>query len=324
MQSEREPVPFEVLRRAKVPFAALKRGVPKWRIVTRTFVYFMKNQLPSSAAALSYFVMLALFPIILLLFSFSNYSPKFRQINSYALETVIVSLPRGVQEPLVDYLLHRQAHPSQGEVIVCIAIILWAASWGFSIIEQAINHIWRTACRSWLHGRLVSVLMIMAVGALLIASALATAALAFFRSATDGISSATAGGLALSSAVWPVVFSVVGLMLTISLFALVYKVVPNTHVSLVEALPGAVIAGIAWEIAKYLFAWSLAEVPYEGLYGPLAAVVAALTWIYISNLIMLFGAQMTVLLHCEYLVEEQKPQPHPQSAPRVMRAAAQR
>jgi YihY family inner membrane protein len=324
MVSEQGRLAFDVSSRAKVPFATLRRGIPKRRIVASTFVYFLKNQLPSSAAAISYFVMLALFPIILLLFDLGNHYPRFREINSYVLETVIVSVPRGAQETLIDYL-QSVAHPSKGEIIVCITIVLWAASWGFSIVEQAVNRIWRTSCRSFLHGRLVSVLMIMAIGSLLIISGLATAMLAFFRSAADGIAAGMAqGDLVLSSTVWQVVFSVVGLMLTISLFTLVYKVVPNTHVSLLEALPGAIIAGIAWEIAKYVFAWFLAEVPYEGLYGPLAAVVAALTWIYISNLIMLFGAQMTALLHCEYLVEEQKPKPQIQSVPRALHAAARR
>jgi YihY family inner membrane protein len=310
---------------ARVPFAVLKRGVPKRRILAGTFVQFMKNQLPSSAAALSYFVMLALFPIILLLFSLGSTYPRFRQLNTYALETVIVSVPRGVQEPLVDYLLTRQAHPSQGEVLVCIAIILWAASWGFSIIEQAINRIWRTCCRSFLHGRLVSVLLIVGVGGVLMASALATATLSLFRSATDNIAAGiTNGNFVLSGTVWQVVFSVVGLMMTIALFALIYKVAPNTRVTVVETLPGAILAGIAWEVAKYIFSWFLAEVPYEGLYGPLAAVVAALTWIYISNLIMLFGAQMTALLHCEHLLDEQRPDASLQPAPRVMSAVARR
>jgi membrane protein len=108
----------------------------------------------------------------------------------------------------------------------------------------------------------------------------------------------------LSGFLWPVLFGIAGFMMTVVLFLLVYKIMPNTRVTVIEALPGAVVAGVAWETAKYLFAWSLTNVPYDQLYGSIAAVVATLTWIYISSLIMLFGAQMTALLHCDHLMEE--------------------
>ncbi len=283
--------------------AVHRHGFPGHRLLGNTFIQFMKNHLPSSAAAVSYFVMLALFPIMLLLIDLGNRFPRFSHIKNYALETVVLMIPKGAQETLVDYLIG-VAHTSKGEIITCVIIILWAASWAFTIIEQAINRIWRTCCRSFLHGRLVSLLMVVAIGGLLILSAIATAALAFIHSEAHRFANGFSPvSVLMSSAIWRVVFGIVGLMLTISLFALVYKVMPNTRVTVREALPGAIIAGIFWELAKYLFAWFLAEVPYEGLYGSLAAVVAALTWIYISNLLMLFGAQMTALLHREDLIQ---------------------
>jgi len=284
----------------------------------------MKNHLPSSAAAISYFVMLAIFPIMLLLIDLGNRFPRFLDIKKYALETLILMVPRGAQETLVEYL-QGVAHPSKGEVITCVIVILWAASWAFTIIEQAISRIWRTSCRSFLHGRLVSLMMMIGVGGLLVLSAVATAALAFIHSEANSFSTGLAtGNLMMSGAVWRVVFGIVGLMLTISLFALVYKVMPNTPVTVREALPGALIAGVSWELAKYVFSWFLAEVPYEGLYGSLAAVLAALTWIYISNLLMLFGAQMTALLHCDYLTEQNQEEVAVQSRVRAMTAATPR
>jgi YihY family inner membrane protein len=282
----------------------------------------MKNHLPSSAAAISYFVMLALFPIMLLLINLGNRFPRFSHIKTYALETLILMVPQGAQETLVEYLID-VAHPSKGEIITCVIIILWAASWAFTIIEQAINRIWRTSCRSFLHGRLVSLMMVMGIGGLLVLSAIATAALAFIHSEANKFSFGfPTNNLMISGAVWRVVFGIVGLMLTISLFALVYKVMPNTRVTVREALPGAVIAGVSWELAKYAFSWFLVEVPYEGLYGSLATVVAALTWIYISNLLMLFGAQMTALLHCDYLTEQPPVQASVQSTARAISATA--
>jgi membrane protein len=167
--------------------------------------------------------------------------------------------------------------------------------------------------------------MMMGVGGLLVLSAIATAALAFIHSEADKLSTIlTAANLVASSAVWQVVFGIIGLMLTISLFALVYIVMPSTRVTVREALPGAIIAGVSWEAAKYIFAWFLVEVPYEGLYGSLATVVAVLTWIYISNLLMLFGAQMTASLHFDYVTEPQPGEAQARSPVRAMSATTPR
>lgn len=303
-------------------FVPTRAPLPKHRLLVETFISFLRNGLPSSAAAISYFVMLALFPIMLLLLDLGTHFPDLAEIKTYTLETLIIMIPQGAQDTIVDYL-QNVAHPTKSELITCIIIILWAASWAFTIIEQAINRIWRTSCRSFLHGRAVSLMMMITVGGLLLLSAIATSVLAFIRGQTDELAPhGVAATLWLNGVLWQVVFGVMGVMLTISLFGLVYKVMPNTHITVREALPGAVIAGVAWEIAKYLFAWFLAEVPYEGLYGSLATVVAVLTWIYISNLIMLFGAQMTALLH--YDNRHRIAADHLHAETHVMTAAASR
>jgi YihY family inner membrane protein len=290
---------------AQVPFATLRNGVPKRVIVASTFSHFLTNELPTSAAAISYFAMLGLYPFVLLLFTLSREYPTFRELTLRAIEIILAFLPasREVVEA------HFASFPSlsRGQLLTCLAIILWVASWAFTITEKAINRIWRTPCRSFVRGRMLTLVMLIVVGGVLVFSALMTGILTFLQSEVSRVSPSAAGtALVLDGYFWQVVFGVVGLALTVVLFLLVYKVMPNTRVTVIEALPGALIAGVAWEIAKYLFAWSLAKFPYDQLYGSIAAVVATLTWIYISSLIMLFGAQMTAVLHCAHLITERR------------------
>jgi membrane protein len=80
-----------------------------------------------------------------------------------------------------------------------------------------------------------------------------------------------------------------------------YKILPNTSIPFREALAGAILAGILWEGAKFGFALLLPHFHYELLYGSIAALVALLTWVYLSSVIMLFGAQFTALLHRDHL-----------------------
>ncbi len=290
---------------AQVPFATLRHGVPKRAILASTFSHFLSNELPTSAAAISYFAILGLYPFLLLLFALSREYPMFREINLRAIEVVLAFLP--VSREIVEGHLHVFPTLSRGQMFTCLAIILWVASWAFTIIEKAINRIWRTPCRSFVRGRLLTLAMLIVVGMLLVLSALTTGWLTFLQSETSRWASPVVGAaLVLDGYFWQVVFGTVGLVLTVVLFLLVYKVMPNTRVTVIEAVPGALVAGLAWEVAKYLFAWSLVKFPYDQLYGSIAAVVATLTWIYISSLIMLFGAQMTAVLHCAHLIEERR------------------
>src|SRR5262249_8120773 len=106
--------------------------------------------------------------------------------------------------------------------------------------------------------------------------------------------------LSVGSAFWQFVFALLSFLMTLVLFVLVYRFMPRAAVTVRDALPGALMAGILWEIAKYLFAWSLSYFHYDQIYGSVGAVVAVLTWSYVSSLILLFGAQLTAVFHREH------------------------
>ncbi len=108
----------------------------------------------------------------------------------------------------------------------------------------------------------------------------------------------------IGNAVWQFVFALASLFVTVALFALVYRLVPNGRVTLRDTLPSAFAAGLLWEAAKYIFAWSLQYFHYDQIYGSVGAVVAVLTWSYVSSLILMFGAQLSVVLHQEHHAAE--------------------
>jgi membrane protein len=86
-----------------------------------------------------------------------------------------------------------------------------------------------------------------------------------------------------------------------ALFSMVYRFMPNAYVTLRDTIPGALIGSLLWEAAKYVFAWSLNYFNYEQIYGSVGAVVAVLTWGYVSSLVLLFGAQLTGVFHREHM-----------------------
>jgi len=102
------------------------------------------------------------------------------------------------------------------------------------------------------------------------------------------------------SVFWQGIFAVASFLITMTLFVVVYRFMPKAEVTLRDTLPGAIIGGLLWETAKYVFAWSLNYFHYDQIYGSVGAVVAVLTWSYVSSLILLFGAQLSAVFHREH------------------------
>jgi len=281
------------------------RNRAPWRsILSHTFHQFHENDLFTSAAAMSYFGLLTLFPALLLILATSN-----RLTAGSAMMAQIVQVYPGSADFLRSTVRSLQ-NLSTEIIISCAILVLWAGSWVFSVIERALNRIWGTSSRTFLHGRALTLGMIGIVGLLLSLSVLVTSVLLFLQQMAerlpqrvlDRVPWLTVSG----SPFWQTIFAVVSILVTITLFVVVYRFMPNARVSVRDALPGAVAGGLMWEAAKYIFAWSLHYFHYDQIYGSVGAVVAVLTWGYVSSLVLLFGAQLTAVFHREHPAEPVK------------------
>ncbi|HEX8747328.1 MAG TPA: YihY/virulence factor BrkB family protein [Pyrinomonadaceae bacterium] len=281
------------------------RNRAPWRsILSHTFHQFHENDLFTSAAAMSYFGLLTLFPALLLILAVSN-----RLTAGSTMMAQIVQVYPGSAEFLRSTV--RSLQNLSTEIIVsCAVLVLWAGSWVFSVIERALNRIWATSSRTFLHGRALTLGMIGIVGLLLSFSVLVTSVLLFLQQMAERLPQRVLDRvpwLAVSgSPFWQTIFAVVSILVTVMLFVVVYRFMPNARVSVRDALPGAVAGGLLWESAKYLFAWSLHYFHYDQIYGSVGAVVAVLTWGYVSSLVLLFGAQLTAVFHREHPAEPVK------------------
>lgn len=259
---------------------------------------FHENDLFTSSAAMSYFGLMALFPALLLMFALSNKLAAGSQLLTHA-----VDVYPGSSKFLRD-TIQAFSEVGVGAIVTCIVLVFWAGSWVFAVIERALNRIWGTVSRTFLHGRALTVGMVGLVGLLLATSVLVTSVLVALREMTGRFSPRQIERYALlttvGSAFWQVLFAVVSYLVTVALFVLVYRFMPKAAVTLRDTLPGAFLAGVLWEVAKYIFAWSLNYFHYDEIYGSVGAVVAVLTWSYVSSLILLFGAQLTAVFHYEH------------------------
>ncbi|HEY4426195.1 MAG TPA: YihY/virulence factor BrkB family protein [Pyrinomonadaceae bacterium] len=275
------------------------RNRSPWRsMLGHALHQFHENDLFTSAAAMSYFGLMALFPALLFMFALSNKLAAGSQLLTHA-----VDVYPGSSKFLRD-TIEAFSDIGVGAVITCVILIFWAGSWVFAVIERALNRIWGATSRTFLHGRALTIGMVGLVGLLLASSVLVTSVLVALREMADRLSPRQIERYTLlasvGSAFWQVLFATLSYLVTVALFVLVYRFMPKAEVTLRDTLPGAFLAGLLWEIAKYIFALSLHYFHYDQVYGSVGAVVAVLTWSYVSSLILLFGAQLTAVFHYEH------------------------
>ena len=290
-------------------FGVRNRG--PWRsILSHSLHQFHENDLFTSAAAMSYFGLMTLFPALLLMLALSN---------KIAVATELVNRAVDVYPGSRTFLretLNSFSSVGTGVIISCFVVVLWAGSWVFSVIERGLNRIWGATSRTFLHGRALTIGMIGIIGLLLAVSVVVTSIVVGLREIASSVSPRQMARypilISVGSVFWQGIYAVISFLVTVLLFIIIYRFMPKAEVTLRDTLPGAVLAGILWEVAKYVFAWSLNYFHYDQIYGSVGAVVAVLSWSYVSSLILLFGAQLTAVFHREHPhYPDPKPAPSP-------------
>lgn len=270
-----------------------------------TLHMFHEHDLFTSAAAMSYFGLMALFPALLLLLTLSNKLAAGSRMLAQAVD-VYPGSGKFLRDTIEGF-----SDLGVGAIVTCVILLFWAGSWVFAVVERALNRIWRTTSRTFLHGRALTVGMVGAVGLLLSVSVLVTSALVALRDMAGRLSPRQIARYTLLESVgsgfWQVLFFAGSYLVTVALFVLVYRFMPRAPVTWKDTLPGAFLGGLLWELAKYIFAASLGYFHYDQIYGSVGAVVAVLTWSYVSSLILLFGAQLTAVFHYEHPVQPNAP-----------------
>ncbi|HML24090.1 MAG TPA: YihY/virulence factor BrkB family protein [Aggregatilinea sp.] len=253
-----------------------------WRAIYR----FSKQGL-REAAALSYYAIFSLFPLILLLLIIIGtvFGPAaaHNQINDVLRLFLPASTSNFIQDNIAEALKQRS-----GFGIVAAITLTWSALGLFSGLSSALSRTFRdTNPRNTWQQRVFGMVIVVSLGALLLAS-LATSVifglldlLMFYNSS----SWLTMGAL------------IVPLSLSVAIFGFLYRFVPRRRVRWDAIWVAAFVAGSTWEVAKRLFAWYLDNfASYNAVYGPVATLIITMLWIYLTAIIVLLGAEICVSL----------------------------
>lgn len=239
-----------------------------------------------TAAAIAYFAIFSLFPLTLLSIAIASFS-----LGSLMDQHLIVQRLEFIT-PALGQLLGNNIDEiirARGPVtIVALVSLTWSASTIFYMLSGTMNGIWRIE-RShpvWKRRGLAILFVLVFVVPVLFLASFADSMIANLLPRLPDQIIQIVGNTSFA----------VALLLDVALFALLYLMLPHGASTWREILPGAIAAGLLWELAKkaFLFFVSTYISVSNLVYGSVAAIIAILTWAYLSGLIFLFGAFLSV------------------------------
>ncbi len=253
-----------------------------WIATQRT----LKPDTSVMASAIAYFALFSLFPLILLSISIASFSlgPDVDQhIIVQRLEFLAPALSQLLGDN-IDQIIRARGSVSS----VALVGLIWSASSVFYTLTHTLNEIWhkKQSRAAWKRRGLAILFVLGFVGPTLFLISLAGSVLSNLRFWLPNQILPFRGEISL----------VLTILLDIALFMAIYMMLPHGKSTWREILPGAVSAGLLWEMAKKTFlAFVATYISISNLvYGTVAAIIAFLIWAYVGSLIFLFGAYVSV------------------------------
>ena len=250
---------------------------------------FTDDNVQDVGAMMAYYAMLALFPMIIFVLSIALLvipTETVRQGFTMATETVPPSV-RQILAGRVDQLINAAG---AGFAIVGAALALWGASRGAVSMMGALNTIFnKKETRSWLRRQLTAIVVTLVVAILAV---LALGLLVVGPLISHHVADRFGLGHAFDLA-WAVGRWVGAGVLVMMVWAICYKFLPNTDAPFRIFTPGAVVGVLLWLGISALFGLYLGHFnSFEATYGALGGAIIFLTWLWLSNVALLTGAEI--------------------------------
>jgi len=247
---------------------------------------FESDQCLQTAAALAYTSLLALVPLFTVLFVSLSAFPAFQDwreaIESFIFRNFVPALGEQVRTYLVEFSAKARGLQAVGVTVLLLTVLTM-----LSTIESTFNVIWGVRRQRPFMVRLLVYWSVLTLGPVLIGTGMVITSYVISLPLLAGHMVGVGTRL----------LTLLPLAATTLAFVLFFKLIPYRPVLLRHALIGGVVASVLFEIAKHAFALFVTRFPsQEAIYGAFATVPIFLTWIYLSWVIVLLGAEITQCL----------------------------
>ena len=265
-------------------------------VVKQAAVAWNENHAPTMGAALAYYTVFSLAPVLLIAISIASLIVGEDAARSGIVTEIRKTLGPATADALAALLTHSyETGGSVAVTVVGLLALLIGASGVFVQLQEALNTVWKAETPrpkggellNFIRNRLLSFAAVLGTGFLLLVSLIVNSLLAAFSSwLTSG---------ALPGGVWlwhglslAVTFTFIALQ-----FALIFKVLPDVPVAWRDVWIGAVVTAALFTLGQYLIGLYLGQSSVASAYGAAGSLVVILVWVYYSAQILLFGAEIT-------------------------------
>jgi membrane protein len=261
------------------------------------FKRFQKDQMTDHAAALTYYSLLSLFPALLFAVAALGFFGRQALITDAADYLLQAGAPKQTVDAVTSALESAQSQRSTAAtaLVVAIATSLYGASGAFGAVGRALNVVWRVEeGRNFIRKKLQDVGWTLA----LLVLVLITFVLIFIG---GDVAQDLLGKIGLGDyvgSVWLIARWPAALVVTMLIYAIVYYAAPNMEVPRFQWIsPGAVVGVFAWIVASAGFFFYVSNFSsYSATYGAFAAVVILLVWLWLTNMVLLLGAELNAVI----------------------------
>ena len=279
------------------PSAAVKEALPGPSpdrysgLLFSTAKYLLRTEVHTFAFSVAANAILSFFPFVLLLLTLIR-----RVFHSNVMHEVVVQLLRDNLPAGQDFVirnLNALVGARHRTEILSLLILLVTSTGIFMPLEVALNRIWHFRNnRSYLGNQMISLGLTFGCGVLALLSVGMTAGnVAVLRAFTFG------HDIFLVRLVGFITMKIFAIATSITIFFLIYWLLPNGKVPARVVLPAAVIMGLLSEILKYGYILALPRLNFQEVYGPFALSVSLMFWAFLSGLLLLTGAYLSAERH---------------------------
>jgi membrane protein len=279
---------------------------------------FVDDDAPQAAAALSFYAVTALPPMVVVLMSiiglFYNDGTAVNQLS----DQVSQMMGPSVADVITTIVENRSDSGHGTATVLGLLVLLVSASGFFAQLQKAMNQVWEVRPRPdaglWLtvKKRMIGMSAVLGTAFLLVVSLVLSAVIASASSWLEQNVGVGSGVSLLGQAV-------VSLVVVTGLFALIFKVLPDVVIRWKDVWRGALTTAVLFMVGKYALAWYLGRSDMAAGYGAAGALVLVLFWVYFSSMILLYGAELTQIKAKEH-GRELEPEPHAERVVEIARA----
>lgn len=252
-----------------------------------TIKYLTRTDVHTFAFSVAANAILSFFPFVVLLLTLSR-----RVFHSQAMFDVIVSLLRDYLPTGQDFIvrnLKAMVSARSHAQVISIVILLFTSTGVFLPLEVALNQVWGfKKNRSYLMNQVIALSLAFGCGVLALGSVALTAG-------NQVLLGHVMGENFVTRAVSFSVMKTFAILCSVSIFFLIYWVLPHGKVPAKAVLPAAVVAGAILELAKFLYILLLPWLNFQDVYGPFSISVTLIFWAFLAGLLLLAGAHLSAV-----------------------------